>query len=1731
LLSVFGLIVLAYVVLTGHTRRGAEAAKRFQEQYDPPEQTLMQVAMEVIRGSNNPRSSIWCHSLLEDIYGDRFQEGSISGANSLNATAGGQLWVFPANFSNAEQWVGNVLTFVSIIPPDVSIIPPDVAAKVRPLAGISTRIVDYDAVTNLLHVVAPQSPSVTDVQEALKSGARISYIINGRPFSGTGVGYGGQDSLNLFASWPDRQDPSRLVSFPIALLVNGSSRKFQQYVGQPLAYSYLGPDNTPGTDDDWPGRDGIVGVNPGPDGLLGTTDDLPPDDSYGPDGIPMTPDDGTVFFWPLSANEDYDAPDYQNMFLAGLSYDSNNNRVFVSEPSFHRPTLLKYLFNKGVFNNAPDLKRLFCLRPQRLFHPNFDGSNPDYRDIPDDSNPTPWDVDNDGDGVPDSIWVDVGLPVRQLPDGRRYKPLAAILCVDLDGRLNLNAHGSPRSPVQTSLPREIVAVPAAPAKLGIGPAEIEVPWVVASRYASDASDSVPGKPGLDPLADWQMAQFPREYLLFPVDLFGATGLALDCLGQPLFFPAFTNPSWQKADNPYELDLLGTAAYCASVDSPFTPAELERLLRPFDADSRDLPKRSSLNLPLHDRFSVTTHSFDVPSVPRTLPPRILKLFLEQRAKDIGLVQQQVAVYPELQEFLAFLDRGALNGEDWLSFIQVHVYLEQRMFNLAPISRDDINTIYKIVQQYRDLVANWQILPWEILKNLPMDVNRPFGDSQDNNNNGVVDEVLEVLRGLDTTRPDNLVDVDFNGPAQDDAVLARQLYARHLYTLAMLLLDTHGYGINDAQERNRIRRIFAQRIAQWAVNCVDFRDSDSAMTSFEFDINPWNGWTLAADGRIVWDQSKPNNPRNDFDSQARPVDSDYGVAWGAEAPELLISEVYAFHDRRIADTAFDNGPRKTTTAQQDPDPTLDQTRIPQGSLFIELYCPRTNVKSDQLQFSSAPQLPGDLYTNDRRLDLSRTTPNGYPVWRLVVTEKTSEESGRSNFLTKASPENDAYGDNSFWTQQWTDYTTWGFSRSPWDTGSLLLDSQSEPAKIERILWFTDSPPLVDRSRSYWRRGNVSPQLEPGGYLVVGPRPVTYLGSYIKEFSGSPPQYGKPARQQIALLPTVNLVPLEDPQIKFTYPVAGAEIRPPIGLIVATDPPQSWTNRNRYVGISVSEPIPGIDNYYPEPTETNPATGEMDAYGDLKEADSSKLFLDTPLDRDNPHLAEISGATTVENHKTLVLQRVADPLKDYDPVTNPYLTVDWAPIDLTVFNGEDTVQDDPDRSNDLPPSILFASRERGASTGDLWSLRGMLTVEDRNVDKRSVTVTTVCFPFSFRSTFGFINRGFWSQNLLEDNPVWAGAPPRNLPWHTQGSLSDPALWPFYLGSPKPDHSFAWLNWNNRPYVSPMEVMLVPYSGSSRLLLDYSQERINNPYEMSGDNVEELSAPFGAHFGHLIDFFLRERKDADPAPDPVPDMAAILDFLRTSPVFVNSQRQVPLPGSSRGFVPPFDRIDQYREPGKVNLNTVLNSAVWGKISTAVQFDDLRNSRVGQVSPALQLPSAVANPFRRFHSAPWVPPVPELNDLIRSQSGDIFGVNVSLLRPALNNTKPLFAPAQGDSRNPFFHYRDLMRLGNLVTTRSNVYAIWVTIGYFEVQPVAEVMQPDPNVPDNFLINGMSFSPAEIAEIYPDGYMLGQELGSDTGEIKRHRAFFLFDRTIPVGFRRGYDLNVDQGLLIKRIIE
>ena len=139
-------------------------------------------------------------------------------------------------------------------------------------------------------------------------------------------------------------------------------------------------------------------------------------------------------------------------------------------------------------------------------------------------------------------------------------------------------------------------------------------------------------------------------------------------------------------------------------------------------------------------------------------------------------------------------------------------------------------------------------------------------------------------------------------------------------------------------------------------------------------------------------------------------------------------------------------------------------------------------------------------------------------------------------------------------------------------------------------------------------------------------------------------------------------------------------------------------------------------------------------------------------------------------------------------------------------------------------------------------------------------------------------------------------------------------------------------------------------------------------------------------------------------------------------------------------------------------------------------------------------------------------------------GVEATLLRSdRIRTEKPLFfayqsgqltdrqqtvRPYQNSQRNPYFLYQGLGRLPNLLTTHSNVFAVWITVGYFEVE---EQVEPTANI--------------------PDGYVLGREVGSDIAAGNRHRAFYLIDRSIPVAFEPGVNHNIDRAILIKRFIE
>jgi hypothetical protein len=167
---------------------------------------------------------------------------------------------------------------------------------------------------------------------------------------------------------------------------------------------------------------------------------------------------------------------------------------------------------------------------------------------------------------------------------------------------------------------------------------------------------------------------------------------------------------------------------------------------------------------------------------------------------------------------------------------------------------------------------------------------------------------------------------------------------------------------------------------------------------------------------------------------------------------------------------------------------------------------------------------------------------------------------------------------------------------------------------------------------------------------------------------------------------------------------------------------------------------------------------------------------------------------------------------------------------------------------------------------------------------------------------------------------------------------------------------------------------------------------------------------------------------------------------------------------------------------------------------------------------------------------------------GDGYSYNAAtgaLISPVANVDErgmyPLFsesftAPYVDGERNPYFYYQPTTRLANLVTNRSGVFAIWITVGYFEVEK-APGWDDTTDANRNGMVDGQEMKIRFNNDfnlynrVYPDGYMLGKEVGSDTGNIKRQRGFYIVDRTEEVGFKPGEDLNVDKMIRVRRRIE
>ncbi|WP_397405258.1 hypothetical protein [Phenylobacterium sp.] len=199
-------------------------------------------------------------------------------------------------------------------------------------------------------------------------------------------------------------------------------------------------------------------------------------------------------------------------------------------------------------------------------------------------------VDNDGDGVADSVWLSGLLQPLTLANGNHLDFRVAYLVLDLDGRINVNTHG--RRPEDQS-------------SASGGPADINASQLFTSEVWNLLMAGTGGQllSGSVSAGDqWR----PVPPVSSPVD------------GR---FGGFQGANNAKGELEYtygvRLDLEAprpSALSAAAGQNPFTPGELERVLRQFDSDASTLPPR--LAAILHDqaeraRMRITTDSWETP----------------------------------------------------------------------------------------------------------------------------------------------------------------------------------------------------------------------------------------------------------------------------------------------------------------------------------------------------------------------------------------------------------------------------------------------------------------------------------------------------------------------------------------------------------------------------------------------------------------------------------------------------------------------------------------------------------------------------------------------------------------------------------------------------------------------------------------------------------------------------------------------------------------------------------------------------------------------------------------------------------------------------------------------------------------------------------------------------------------------------------------------------------------
>jgi hypothetical protein len=182
---------------------------------------------------------------------------------------------------------------------------------------------------------------------------------------------------------------------------------------------------------------------------------------------------------------------------------------------------------------------------------------------------------------------------------------------------------------------------------------------------------------------------------------------------------------------------------------------------------------------------------------------------------------------------------------------------------------------------------------------------------------------------------------------------------------------------------------------------------------------------------------------------------------------------------------------------------------------------------------------------------------------------------------------------------------------------------------------------------------------------------------------------------------------------------------------------------------------------------------------------------------------------------------------------------------------------------------------------------------------------------------------------------------------------------------------------------------------------------------------------------------------------------------------------------------------PGKININTIFDPEVFLALCDPQSSNGFSDADVQQIYTwmlASRTPGGTPGPTDR--------PFRSLGSACFTSSGNLYadagGIDDTILRG--NPSHPLYDAAQRPIRlfeivkqplagsaiqdHPVQRYELMTKIHNQLTTRSNLFAVWLTVGFFEV-------------------NDDTTRPVQ----------LGAELNRDTGRHIRHRMFAVVDRS------------------------